>query len=87
MNMPDPEPQNNTTAPEQALSQSALLALGDQDFESVALGLMNAYDFALIKSGGLYIQHQPDGELIKLNNDETVKGVFDFCRFVDAVKC
>ena len=87
MNRPDPTTTNNTTTPEQALSHSALLALGDQDFNNVALGLMNAYDFALIKSGGLYIQHQPDGELIKLDNDETVKGVFDFCRFVDAVKC
>jgi len=83
--MTDTNTQENTTAPEQALSQSALLALSDDDFDSVALGLMNAYDFAIIKSGGLYIQRQPDGKLIKLDNDETVKGVFDFCRFVDTV--
>lgn len=68
-------------------SSSVLLALGEQDFDDVATGLINAYDFALIRSGGLYIQHQPDGEFIKLNDDETVEGVFNFCRFVDAVKC
>ena len=80
---------NETTGAAQALndvSSSSLLTLGEQDFDDVATGLMNAYDFALIRSGGLHIQHQPDGELIRLDNHETVKGVFDFCRFVDAIK-
>jgi len=65
----------------------ALLALGDQDFDDVARRLMIAHNYDLIRSGGLYIQHQPAGEVIKLDNHETVTGVFDFCRLVDAVKC
>ena len=64
-----------------------LLSLPDSDFDDVALGLLNLHDFALIRyPGQCVIQHQPDGEIIHIDKDETVEGLFRFTGFVDAVK-
>ena len=71
-----------------ALDSMRLLSLPDSDFDDVALGLLSAHDFALVRrvGGKCVIQHQPDGEIITLKEDETVEGVFRFAGFVDAVK-
>ena len=75
----------DSTSP--ALDSMRLSSLHGSDFDDVALGLLNAHDFALIRRvGQCVIQHQPDGEIITLKEDETVEGVFRFAGFVDAVK-
>ncbi|MEM6885449.1 MAG: hypothetical protein AAF571_10485 [Verrucomicrobiota bacterium] len=74
------------TVRSEGIEATALLALDENQFDEVKIGILHAYGFDLFRSGGLYIQYLDDGEIIKLEDGETVDGLFKFCRFVDALK-